>query len=141
MDLSSRPKKLQFLGIVIDSHLCWEVHISQVEVVQSYSCFILQTQRLLYQRVSETSDSGICLHPCILLLLRQERGYYTTRGPKGQLGKNQKLINFAARIVTGVKKHEPISSSLQPLNWPRIKQLVNRRDSIKVFKGALLMLS
>ena len=53
---------------------------------------------------------------------------------KIQLRKIQKLINFAARIVTGLKKHEHISSSLSDLNWPKIEHLVEERDLSKVFR-------
>ena len=45
------------------------------------------------------------------------------------------MINFAARIVTGVKKHQHISPALNSLNWPSIESLVARRDAIKVWKA------
>jgi len=53
---------------------------------------------------------------------------------KGQLYKIQKLINFAARIVTGSKKHQHITPALNYLGWPRIETLVSQRDAIKVHK-------
>ena len=55
-------------------------------------------------------------------------------GGQGQLYKIQKLINFSARIVTGVKKHQHITPALNSLAWPRIEALVARRDVIKVWK-------
>jgi len=53
---------------------------------------------------------------------------------KGQLYKIQKLINFSARIVTGVKKHQHITPSLNSLSWSKIEVLVARRDLTKVWK-------
>ena len=54
---------------------------------------------------------------------------------KGLLHKIQKLINFAARIVTGFRKHQHITPALNSLEWPRIEALVARRDLLKVFKA------
>ena len=52
---------------------------------------------------------------------------------KGQLQKIQKIINFAARLVTGLKKSQHITPALKSLNWPRIETLVAHRDLVKVF--------
>jgi len=54
---------------------------------------------------------------------------------KGQLYKIQKVINFAARVTTGSKKHLHISPALDSLGWPRIETMVTRRDLMKVFKA------
>ena len=52
---------------------------------------------------------------------------------KGQLQKIQKIINFAARLVTGLKKYHHVTPALRSLNWPRIETLVVRHDLAKVF--------
>ena len=57
------------------------------------------------------------------------------KATKGQLVKIQKLINLAARIVTGLKKHDHITQALNSLGWPKIETLVARRDAVKVFKA------
>ena len=57
------------------------------------------------------------------------------RTARGQLLKIQKLINFAARIVTGLKKHDHITQALGHLGWPRIETLVSHCDAVKVFKA------
>ena len=46
----------------------------------------------------------------------------------------QKVINFSAGVVTGVKKHDHITPNLNSLDWPRIEALVARRDVTKVWK-------
>ena len=54
---------------------------------------------------------------------------------KGQMNKMiQKLINFSARIVTGLKKNQHITPLLNSLDWPRIDALVARRDVTKVWR-------
>ena len=57
---------------------------------------------------------------------------------KCRLYKVQKLINFAARIVTGAKRHEHITPSLNSLNWSKIESLVVRRDVTKVYKTLMM---
>ena len=47
--------------------------------------------------------------------------------------KLQKVINFSARIVGGIKKHEHITPTLNYLDCPRIETLVARRDVAKVW--------
>ena len=53
---------------------------------------------------------------------------------KGQMHKIQKVINFSARIVAGVKKYEHITPTLNSLGWTRIDALVAHRDATKVWK-------
>ena len=40
----------------------------------------------------------------------------------------QKIINFAARIVTGFKRSQHITPALQALGWPRVDALIEGRD-------------
>ena len=47
----------------------------------------------------------------------------------------QKLINFAARIVTGARKFDHISPILDNLGWLKIEDIVKQRDSVKVWKA------
>ena len=54
---------------------------------------------------------------------------------KSQLLKAKKIINFAARIVTGLKKNEHITQALDSVGFPNIETLVAQRDAIKVFKA------
>ena len=50
-----------------------------------------------------------------------------------QLYRIQKVINFATRVVTGVKRREHITPALNSLHWTRIGQLVEERDCLKVY--------
>ncbi|KAF0292505.1 hypothetical protein FJT64_009516 [Amphibalanus amphitrite] len=54
---------------------------------------------------------------------------------KNQLTRIQKLINFSARIVTGVRRRERIGPALASLGWPRVERLVWERDLLKVWKA------
>ena len=47
----------------------------------------------------------------------------------------QNIINFAARVVSGARKHDHISSTVRSLGWDRIGDLVTRRDRLLVFRA------
>ena len=47
----------------------------------------------------------------------------------------QKVINFAARIISGAKHRDHISPVLSALGWPKITDLVTYRDNIRVFRA------
>ena len=50
-----------------------------------------------------------------------------------QLYRIQKVINFAAPVVTGVKRRDHITPALNSLHWSRIGQLVEERVCLKVY--------
>ena len=47
---------------------------------------------------------------------------------KCQLQRVQKTINFAARLVTGVRRTDHVSPALRDLGWESIDELVRRHD-------------
>ena len=54
---------------------------------------------------------------------------------KCRLSRVQKCINFAARLVTGVRRSDHISPSLDSLGWVRIDVMIARHDSANVHKA------
>ena len=54
---------------------------------------------------------------------------------KNQLFRIQKVINFGARIVLGVRRRDRIGPALASLGWARIEQLVREKDLIKIYKA------
>ena len=98
--------KLTFLGVVIDSHLSWEAHISQVVkkcnyiLVSFYRLRHYFTKDALKLLIEAFAFTHIFYCLCVW-------GGAT----KTQLSKIQKLINFSARIVTGVKKKKNMRTS------------------------------
>ena len=121
--------KLKFLGVVIDAHLSWEAHISQVVKKCNYILVSFYRLRQYFTKEVMKLIMEAFVFPHLYYCLCAWGG-----ATKIQLRKIQKLINFAARIVTGLKKHEHISSSLSDLNWPKIEHLVEERDLSKVFR-------
>ena len=54
--------------------------------------------------------------------------------PKTDLIKFQKLQNFAARVVKGMKKHQSVSAQLRDLHWLPVQQRINHNVASLVFK-------
>ena len=54
---------------------------------------------------------------------------------KTQLYRIKKVINFAARVVSGMKRSDRISPALQSLGWHRGEQMIKARDQVKVHKA------
>ena len=54
---------------------------------------------------------------------------------KNHLARIQKLINFSARIVTGLRRRERVGPALASLSWTKVEQLVRKRHLLKVGKA------
>ena len=121
---------IKILGVVVDPGLSWDVHVSSVS--KKCNGILVSLYRVRHYFTSEALKIIIQAYvfPHITYCLCVWGG--TTRG---QLVKIQKLINFAARIVTGLKKHDHITQALNSLGWPKIETLVARRNAVKVFKA------
>ena len=120
---------IKMLGVIVDSGLSWSAHVSSV--VKRCNAILISLYRCRHYFTSDILKIIIQAYvfPHITYCLCVWGG--TT---KIQLHKIQKTINFAARIITGNKKHNSISPALNSLGWPRIEVMVAHRDVIKVFR-------
>ena len=108
--------KLKFLGVVIDAHLSWEAHISQVVKKCNYILVSFYRLRQYFTEEAMKLIMEAFVFPHLYYCLCAWGG-----ATKIQLRKIKKLINFAARIVTRLKR-------------PKIEHLVEERDLSKVFR-------
>ena len=124
-----RSEKVKMLGIFLDSNLLWNVHITSVVqkcnrvLVSLYKFRHYFTKNILKTIIEAYVFPHITYGLCV----------WGGAG-KGQLNKIQKVINFAARVTAGVKKHEHITPALTSLDWSRIETLVAHRDVTKLYK-------
>ena len=121
---------IKILGVVVDPGLSWDAHVSSVS--KKCNGILVSLYKVRHYFTAEALKIIIQAYvfPHITYCLCVWGG--TARG---QLHKIQKLINFAARIVTGLKKHDHITQALNSLGWPKIETLVARRDAVKVYKA------
>ena len=121
---------IKLLGVTVDPHLSWDFHISSV--VRKCNAILMSLYRFRDHFSNETLKLIIETHvfPHILYCISVWGG--TT---KKNMAKIKKLINFGARIVTGVRRRESISPTVTCLGWAQIGELVKKRDLLKVFKA------
>ena len=119
---------IRMLGVTVDQLLSWDQHISVV--VRRCYCILLSLNRFRRHFSTEALITIIRAHVFsqILYCLPLWGG-----ASQQQLYRIQKVINFAARVVTGVKRRDHITPALNSLHWSRIGQLVEERDCLKVY--------
>ena len=121
---------IKLLGVTIDSCLAWDANISLI--VRRCNALLISLSKFRHHFDQNTLKLLIETHvfPHIVYCISVWGG--TTQN---QLNRVQKLINFSARIVTGVRRRERIGPALASLGWPRVEQLVRERDLLKVWKA------
>lgn len=116
--------------MTVDPCLTWDAHIAQT--VRRCNALLISLSRFRHHFDQETIKLLIETHvfPHILYCISVWGG--TT---KNHLIRIQKLINFSARIVTGLRRRERVGLALASLGWARVEQLVRERDLLKVYKA------
>ena len=114
---------LKFLGVTLDQHLSWESHISLV--VQRCNSITASLYKVRHLLTKDVLKLLVQLHifPHILYCLSVWGG-----AAQVHLQRVQKCLNFAARLVTGVRRHEHITAALESLGWARVNEWVFAHD-------------
>jgi len=123
-------EKTKVLGIIVDSKLTWEKHVTSV--VQKCNHILISLYRLRHYFTSDVLKIIIQAYvfPHITYCLSVWGGTN-----KCQLDRVQKVRNFAARIVSGTKRNEHITPAMEALGWPKIDAMIAERDAAKVAKA------
>ena len=119
----------RLLGVTIDAFLSWEDHISQI--VRKCNGILISLYRFRHHFSQSALKRLIEAHvfPHITYCLSAWGG-----ANKKHLSRIQKILNFAARIVTGIRRGDRIGHAFETLGWHRIEEMVDTRDAIKMFK-------
>ena len=121
---------VKMLGVTIDSSLTWEEHTSNV--VKKCNSILFCIYKIRHHLTPETRKLLIQAHvfPHILYCLSVWGGAAACR-----LGRVQKVLNFAARVVSGARRSDHVSPILEALGWRSVTDLVSRRDCVGVFRA------
>ena len=121
---------IKVLGVKIDQTLSWQKHVT--EVLRRCYSILSSLNRFRRHFSAEALILIIQAHVFsqILYCLPVWGG-----ACKNQISRVQKVINFAARVVTGTRRHEHITPTLSALQWPTIEELIKERDCLKVFRA------
>ena len=122
-DLVSPSSSVRVLGVVIDSCLLWEKHVSQI-VKRCYAVLV----GLARMRNRLPQDTKRMLVEA--LVLPHVRYCISVWGSCTAEQKNrvQKAINFGARITTGLNRREHVTPALLELGWGRVDDVLDKHD-------------
>ena len=121
---------IKILGVLLDQHLSYDQHIATV--TRKCNAIIASLFKIRQHLTPEVLHLLVNLHvlPHVYYCLSVWGG-----AAKCHLHRIQKSINFAARLVTGLKRSDHISSALHSLGWPQISDMVQQHDCQFVFKA------
>ena len=121
---------VKILGVTVDQTLSWDKHIT--ELLRKCYSILCSLNKFRRHFSTEALVAIIQAHVFsqILYCLPVWGG-----ACQNQLKRVQKMINFAARIVTGANRREHISPYLKSLKWPKIEEIIEERDSLKVHRA------
>jgi len=122
-------KSVKLLGVKIDSHLSWDVHVSSV--VRRCNRILIGLARLHHKFT--------CITRLVLieaLVFPHIRYCVSVWGScsKAQKRRIQKCINFGARIVAGLHYRDHVSPTLKELGWLKLDDIISEADAHSVFK-------
>ena len=121
---------IKMLGVTIDCTMSWEKHISSL--VKKCNSVLFCLYKIRHHLTPATRKLLIQTHvfPHILYCLSVWGGASACH-----LSRIQKVINFAARIVSGAQRRDHISKVVESLGWLGITDLVRQRDCIRVHRA------
>ena len=123
-------KTIKVLGVMIDQCLTWESHVSLV--VRRCTGILVSLYRFRRHFTTEALITVIHAHVFshIMYCLPVWAG-----ASSSQLKRIQKVIHFAARVVTGARRYDHMSPVLRSLGWLSIEAVITERDCTRVFRA------
>jgi len=123
-------RSVKMLGVTIDSNLTWENHIANI--IKKCNSVLFCLFKIRHHLTPEARKLLIQAHvfPHILYCLSVWGGAAACH-----LNRIQKVVNFAARVVSGARKHDHITPTVRALGWHNIGELVTYRDRLAVFRA------
>ena len=127
---SVKPSQtVKILGVVLDSDLRWEAHVSQIvrrcyATLSGLAKFANKLPRSIKQLIVEA-----LVFPHILYCITVWGGC-----TKLQMHRVQKVMNHAARIVTCSRRRDHVTPLLDMLDWQSVDSLILERDILTIHK-------
>ena len=121
-DEISPSDSVKILGVTVDSHLCWDSHVGIV--VQRCNVILIGLARLRHKLPK-------CTRQLLVesLVFPHIRYCLTVWGNCSVSLKAcvQKVINFGARIVSGLGRRDHVTPVLRELGWGTVNEMLRER--------------
>ena len=123
-------QNVKILGVLLDQHLTWEPHIAMV--VRRCNAILSSLYKIRHHFTPEALKLLIHAHvfPHIQYCLSVWGG-----AAQCHLQRVQKSINFAARLVTGVRRYDHVTPALVSLGWHNMDEMVRQHDCSQVHRA------
>ena len=111
--------KAKVLGVVIDPALTWEHHVTMT--VQRCNHVLVELCKLRNKVPRELR--AFLIETLVFPLLRYCMCVWGA-GCATQIARRQKVLNFAARIVANLRRHDHVTATLSELGWPTVERMI-----------------
>ena len=122
-DIINPSQSAKVLGVVVDRHLSWHDHVSSV--VQKCYCILIGIARA-HRRIPQCVKQ-LLIEALVFPHIRYCLSVWAGCGV-GERRRVQKVINFAARVVTGLGRRDHVTPALAELGWPSVDGLIAESD-------------
>ena len=123
----SASQSVRVLGVNVDANLTWESHITTI--IQKCNMIIISIGKMR-NRIPR------CIRNLLIeaLVLPHIRYCATVWGGCNKTQKNrlQKVLNFAVRIVVGLRKFDHITESRSQFKWGKIEDIIGTQDNAMI---------
>ena len=118
------------LGVLLDSCLAYSDHIATTVSSCMYSLFQINRVKHLLDRITLL----LVIHSLVFSRLYYCSSVWSNTS-KENVKKLQRVQNFAARILVGLRTYDHVSPAFKELKWLNVKDQLYLRDAILVFKS------
>ena len=130
-DATIRPTKhIKVLGVLLDQTLSWEPHISSI--VRRCNAILISLFKIRHHLSPDILKTLVQAH---VLPHLQYCASVWGGGSKTRLDRLQKVVHFAARLVSGLRKYDHVTPALAALGWPSVREMVARHDAVNVHRA------
>ena len=123
-------KTIKVLGVIVDQSLTWESHVSLV--VRRCTGILVSLYRFRRHFTTAALITIIRAHVFSHILYCLP---VWASASGAQLKRVQKVLHFAARVVTGARRTARMTPVLRSLGWLDVEAMISERDCERVFRA------
>ena len=123
----SASQSVRVLGVNVDANLTWESHITTI--IQKCNMIIISIGRMR-NRIPRCTRN-LLIEALVLPHIRYCANVWGGCN-KTQKNRLQKVLNFAVRIVVGLRKFDHIAESRSQFKWGKIEDIIGTQDNVMI---------
>ena len=117
------------LGMTLDSSLTYDKHI--VDTVSKSITELCQINRV--KHIFDKHTLSLIINALVFSKMYYCSSVWSNTSKKN-ISKLQSVQNFAARVITGIRKYDHVTPILQQLAWLPVECMLKLRDAVMTFK-------